>query len=423
MPPISDDLLGHAASRFILLDGGQTLYDALVALLHAEGQEWWFLVVRLAPRRFQAARFEALRARISREGDDLLRQPLREVGPPLVDVAVIDRAADEEAAIDLAAENEAGVVVVVDSLAAGEPEVIGVVQSGLTRGLLDLDTTGSIFSLAGIDVREGMTSAALPEREETPPPAPTEPSKKGPPSRGAAGSDQPEPQAVVPAEKRPPTTKVEGDLIGGDKVVEGDVVKGDKVAGPKITFGDVSDSVVSVGDGTTINVTIPGEREETREQLRRFEAAVQREAHVDDEIELQVAVLLPDAPSPFGAKERVAGSAGAVGVAMPVDRKTGELKPVDLEVSITAPDFMIIGKDTKTLTVWPDGRTEIRWFMLKAKEEGKGEIRVEVSHEGRLIDQMRLSVEVFSPQRKARGLLNLSLNILSLSLQLSFAAG
>ncbi len=417
MPPISDDLLRHAASRFILMDGDRTLYDALMALLHAEGQEWWFLVIRLGPHRFQAARFEALRARISREGDDLLRLPLCEVGAPLVDVAVVDQAADEDSVYDLAAENAVGVVVVVDSLAAGEPEMLGVVQSGVTRGLLDLDTTGSIFSLAGIDVRGGLTGATPLEQEKA------ETSKKEPLPAPPAGSDQPRPQTIPGAGERPPTTKIEGDLVGGDKVIEGDVVSGDKVEGDKVTIGDVTGSVVSVGDGTTINVMMPGEREETREQLRRFEAAVQREAHVDDEIELQVAVLLPDAPSPFGAKERVAGAAGAVGVAMPVDRKTGELKPVDLEVSITAPDFTIIGKDTKTLTVWPDGRTEIRWFMLKAKEEGKGDIRVEVSYEGRLIDQMRLSVEVFSPQRKARGLLNLSLNILSLSLQLSFAAG
>ncbi len=57
--------------------------------------------------------------------------------------------------------------------------------------------------------------------------------------------------------------EIGGDVVGGDKVVKGDVVGGDKISGSKITFGDVSDSVVSVGDGTTITVN------KTFEDIRR----------------------------------------------------------------------------------------------------------------------------------------------------------
>jgi hypothetical protein len=135
--------------------------------------------------------------------------------------------------------------------------------------------------------------------------------------------------------------------------------------------------------------------------------------------------MLPDAPSPFGDKEKpqAVAKGDEVMVALPVDSKTGELKPVEIEVSVTAPGFRVQGDSKKHLTVHPDGRTQTRWFLLEPVEAGKREILLELSQGGRLLQEIAVKTEVFSPEQKARSALNLSLKIATFSLQFNFATG
>jgi hypothetical protein len=185
--------------------------------------------------------------------------------------------------------------------------------------------------------------------------------------------------------------------------------------------GDVSGQVTVAGGDVHIHHTKLTE-EETRNQPRKFEAAFPQEVHQGTEEKLWVAVRLPDAPSPFSEeKKRVVAETEAVDIPLPVDRRTGELKPVDVDVNLTAPDFRIIGDSKKTLTVWPDGRTVKRWFVLEPLEEGSQEVMLEISHKGRLLAEIELQTHVYAPEKKARGRLNLSLQIASFSLQVSFA--
>jgi hypothetical protein len=217
------------------------------------------------------------------------------------------------------------------------------------------------------------------------------------PSSGAP--PEPEEEAAAPpfAPEPQPSTTVEGDLVAGDKRVEGDEIHGDKY--------------VYVGS--------PPEKMES--YPRRVEVAFPKECAIGKEQVLWVAVMLPEAESPFssGAQQL---DASDVNVPMPVDA-AGDVKPADIEVSVTATGFKIEGEQTKLLTVWPDGRTAKRWFQLEPEAAGEQTVRVELSMGGRLLDELSLSVHVFAPdERPARGL-NLSLSVAIFSLSLSFAAG
>ena len=235
--------------------------------------------------------------------------------------------------------------------------------------------------------------------EETPPPAQAPTSRRAAPPPQPVPTPSPQPAASAPpAPKSPPPRGVNVDI-----------------------GGNVSGQVTVAGGDVHIHHTAPTE-EETRNQPRKFEAAFPKEAHKGVEEKLWVAVRLPDAPSPFGEKEKsTVAETEIVNVPLPVDRKTGELKPIDVEVALTAPDFKIIGDRKKTLTVWPDGRTVKRWFVLEPTAEGAHEIMLEISHKGRLLTEIALEPRIYAPEKKARALLNLSLQIASFSLQVSFA--
>jgi hypothetical protein len=165
--------------------------------------------------------------------------------------------------------------------------------------------------------------------------------------------------------------------------------------------------------------------EKAQAQMRRFEAALPQETQVGVEHKLQIAVMMPDAPSPFGDTDRPQATERTddVPIALPVDRETGELKPVEIEVAVTAASFRIKGDSKKMLTVWPDGRTAIRWFLLEPEETGKQDVQIELSCQGRLLAEISVHTVVYAPEAKARPLLNLSLSIVSFRLNVSFAAG
>lgn len=185
--------------------------------------------------------------------------------------------------------------------------------------------------------------------------------------------------------------------------------------------GDVSGQVTVAGGDVHIHRAGP-EQVETRDQPRKFEAAFPQEVHKGTEEKLWVAVRLPDAPSAFAEEqESKTSETDAIPIPMPVDNQTGQLKPVDVEVAVTAMGFRVIGDSKKTLTVWPDGRTVKRWFVLEAIEEGPQEIMLEISHQGRLLAEITVGSRVYTLEKKPRALLNLSLQIASFTLQFSFA--
>jgi hypothetical protein len=191
----------------------------------------------------------------------------------------------------------------------------------------------------------------------------------------------------------------EGDYVEGDKVIGGDEVHGNKTV-------------------------IFNPEKEKKQQERRFEAAFPHEVHQGKEYKLWVAVMLPDAASPFSEDEKAKLSADTSKDAAPVDfevdPKTGDLIPAKLDVTITGDGFEVVGESTKVLTVHPDGQTAKRWFLVRAEEEGPQQVMVEISQGGHLIKELTVEAVVFAEQRKPQRMLNLSLKIAAFSLSLSF---
>lgn len=410
MAPISDEVLARPTNRCLVVRGDQTLYEALHELQAQGGQEWWFLVVDLGGQCYLAAHFSDLRERVASEGGAVLNLRLRDLGAPLYPAHFVYRQTDLAYAEELAAQSPASLVVVLESgddlsstLTYGEPliQVAGVLSVGGTRGAVE--NGPSLFDLVEVNEDTLLEDVANAEEyaiedERTAPTPPIAP---------------PTPAGPVTSERKraEETRRMEKEAKPIDVEIGGSVESGGQV--------------IVAGDDVNIVYTSPPDQK-TRNQYRRFEAAFPPEVHLGVEEKLFVAVLLPDAASPFGdvIKPQATGRTEAVAISTPVDQETGELLPVDIEVSVTTTGFTIKGvKAAKLLTVWPDGRTAMRWFMLEPGEVGKQEIRVELTHKGRLLDEIVLEAEVFQPESKARRLLDLSLRVVSFNLQFSFALG
>jgi hypothetical protein len=378
MTPISDELLSKPANSYVAVRGDRTLLEALYALQAEDGREWWFLIVELGERRYLAARFGAFRERLAAQGEALLALPLRDVGDPLVPVEVVDRGVDLSLAERRAERSPAGLVIVLE--AGGPPAgIAGVLSVGGTRDAPSFDGP-SLLALAGL------------------------------PDTGFGGAvEEAAPEAPAAAEPGRSTTKRREEA---DRIAVG--------IGGSVESGG---QVIVAGDDVNIYTAPPDE--ETRVQFRRFEAAFPQEVHLGVEEKLFVAVLLPDRPSPFTGviRPQSTGSTDEVPIPTPVDARTGRLKPVDIEVSITTTGFKVKGDTVKSLTVWPDGRTAMRWFLLEPEEAGRQQIMIELVYNQRLLDEITLEAEVFRPEARARRLLNLSLSVVAFNLQFSFGLG
>lgn len=384
------DVTGKA-NRYVLVGGDATLRDALQALADANGQEWWMLVIRAEAGIFRGRDFSIFRKWLEEGGPAALSLPLSERIDSFPALPVVELGSSREEAASKAASHNAPAVIVLD-----ENDIIaGILVFNTTRSVLDPFAATRLLGLAGVAPQ---TSGAEPP-EPSPgmkPPAPPAPKAPSP-----AVTPAPQPAERSRGVTLEGETTIAGDLIAGDQNIAGDNVHGDKI---------------------TINVE--GEKpKELRDQKRRFDVALPNEVHVGDAYELQVAVLLSDAASPFGVKDTKAVKGNEVAIPTPVNPQTGELEVIDIDVTVTAITGEVIGGRTKKLTVHPDGRTEIRWFMLKSSAPGKQIVRIEIEREGRRITEFKVENLAISPEAKPKGLLNLSLSIASFSLHLSFASG
>lgn len=415
------DTRREPGQHFVIAQGYHTVRDALLMLEERGGQGWWYLIVRVWSVDALVCRFADLGRRVQAEGVELLDRRLDALGEPLEPAAYVDASTSDSAASQLARRSESGLVVLMrpispDITPSGSLpgiDVARVVDTSRTRGSLSaMSIPPSLFELAhettaGAEPGSYDESPAIPNMIPSAPAAPA-------PSQSPRTGDVPrmEPREAEPEETAP-----------GDA---GEIVHGDEVHGDKVTTGNITNSTgVAIGPGAQSHVYINSPEPETREQPRRFEAAFPKECHLGVEQKLWVAVMLPDADSPFG--ERTAdhdiAATDEVGVPMPVDGRTGELRAVDVEVTVTATGFRVEGASTKKLTVWPDGRLAKRWFQLEPEVAGEQEIHLEVCIDGRLLQEIDLTTNVYEPQRKARSLLNLSLTIASFGLTFTFAAG
>lgn len=401
MATITHEVLEQPINRYILMPSEATLREALLALAtDSDAQEWWVLLVALADGSFLAARFNQFRERAEQEGDSLFDKPLAEVGEPLMAIKVISPDFDLDQARNLAYESEAKLVVVMqEGVDSFWDAVIGIVSVGGMRSGTDDFGKPSMADMAGIgEVHAAMRpSAPLPAQPATPPPP--------------AAAPEPEPELELAEEAEEP---LEG--LGADAEisvsVEGDVSEGGQV--------------IVAGDDVNITNVYTTPEQKTETQYRRFEAAYPEEVQIGKEEKLYVAVMLPNAPSPFDEekedKKRKVESTDKVGIEMPVDRETGELKPVDIDVSVTTTGFKIKGADKKSLTIWPDGETAQRWFLLEPEEEGPQSIMIELTHKDRLLDEIELTSQVFALEKVPVGGLSLSLQVAKFNLLFNFAA-
>lgn len=410
--------LRELSQHFVLVSSQDTLRDALVALREQDGYPWWILLVVGEDGQVRAARFDDFRTALNADGAAALHRALDDFDAPLAPVVLADKSADRARARALAETHEHGFLVVVDRLPDGDTadrlpqdaEVVGVLVARRTRSTPSPGEP-SLFEVAD--------SLAAPREEAGPRASPVDVISDMSDEVGESISERYEhlpgvmpsspPRAVrVSDEMSPPDPteitrieRVDGDVVTGDKVIGGDEIHGDKL----------------------IYMTPP--EHETRDQPRRFEAAFPQACRLGVEQRLWVAVMLPDASSPFTdrVQDHEVSASEEVGVPLPVDGRTGKLKPLDLEVTVTATGFKVEGEETKKLTVWPDGRTVKRWFQLEPETVGEQSVHVEVCVDGRLLHEMALTAEVVKPQSVSAGLFNFSLRIATFSLTLTFAAG
>lgn len=411
---------------FIIAQWYDTVRSALLMLEEQGGQGWWYLIVRVWREEALVCRFIDLVRRLEIEGPLLLDEKLDSLGPPLEPAIYLDAKIGDDTAVRLARESEGGRAVVVNlhppntTQAGTLPgiDVVRIVDTRRSRGLASTEIPEAVFDLA----------RGLPTGTEPPEQRPLTPGSI--PPMGAPQPGPVAPSAPVPGPSR--TTDVprmeprEEELEETAHPDAGEIVYGDEVHGDKVTAGNITNSMgVAIGPGAQTHVYLNSPEPETREQPRRFEAAFPKECHLGAEQKLWVAVMLPDAESPFGerADDHDIASTDEVGVPMPVDGRTGQLKAVDVEVTVTATGFRVEGASTKKLTVWPDGRLAKRWFQLEPDAPGEQEIHLEVCIDGRLLQEIDLTTTVYEPQKRARSLLNLSLTIASFGLTFTFAAG
>ncbi len=396
MELITEQDVGSKANRYVMVWADATVRDALQALADASGHEWWMLVIRDRAGHFRGGSYALFRQWLEEDGPAILDLPLAERIETFRALPVVKLDSSRDAAASQAASASAPAVVVLDQ----DGSMAGILVFNTTRSVLDPFVSTSLLGLAGVSPQSsGAEPPALPS-EVKPPAAPA--SKVPSPAASPAPRPAERSRGVILEGE----TTVKGDLIAGDQNISGDQVHGDKVAGDKIT------------------INVEGKKpKELRDQKRRFDVALPNEVHTHEAYELQVAVLLSDAPSPFGEKDTRAVKGNEVAIPTPVNPETGKLEVIDIDVTVTAVTGEVIGERTKKLTIHPDGRAEIRWFMLKASAPGKQIVRIEVERDGRRITEFKVESVAVSPETKPKGLLNLSLNIASFSLQLSFATG
>lgn len=360
-----DSVMSIVQDTFIVVPASQTLRDALALLTEQNGQEWWYLVVERGNGGYLAARFSNLRERLKAEGSDLLDSPLTTLeGSELPEAVIIGWGLTADEARKVAQSHVSGIAVVV--------------WNGAVLGLVDVGRTRQAMAFGEASMSE-MASASS--------------------SQGLARHAAPPPPSPAPATGLQLDSLSVGDVGGNVNVAGGDIV-------------------------THVHNYAPTP-DETRDQPRRFEAAFPSEVHVGVDERIYVAVLLPDAPSPFGLepdeKPKATESSEEVAIAMPVDRATGQLRKVDLDVTVTATGIKTEGQSTKTLTVWPDGRPAIRWFQLEPQAAGSQTISIEIEQDGSLLTEIELQTTVVDPQAKPRSALSRVFAVIASPLGLQFA--
>ncbi len=441
-----DELMPRVSTHFVIVQGDQTLLEALALLKQQGGQEWWFLVVEVwddDQPTYLGARFGDFRDRINAERPSILEAPLKDLGDPLVPVEIISQRDKLSRARQLAQDNLRGLVLVCaeagPSRAALEmrrTSIVGVISIGVARSGADFDGP-SLFDLAGlVEARASKPpTRRRPGLEDGVARSEVEPSLPAvAPSQALAPSARAEPAAPpmdregeIEASQPQPTETFAGAAQGEQSL---DVGIGGNVSGRVDVAGrDIQKTEIGRVEGDYVAgdkvIVLPPEKQ-TRQQERRFEAAFPHEVHVGAEYDLSVAVLLPDAPSPFTEEKRaklLESEVMRAAVEFEVDAKTGQLKPASVEVAVTGKGFKVIGDSKKVLTVRPDGLMDMRTFVLQAEREGKPQIMVEIMQEGRLLKQMTIEARAYTKKAKPAHKLNLTLQIAAFTVSFSFAAG
>ena len=118
---------------------------------------------------------------------------------------------------------------------------------------------------------------------------------------------------------------------------------------------------------------------------RRIDAAVPSYAEVNQAFKLLIQVRLPDSPfldkADWPSKQKPVALeqiAQAVTIAFPFNNRTGELLPVQLQINVTAPDFVIHGDARKQIEIPPEKDSQPVSFLLTAQKKGVRPIEIEV---------------------------------------------
>ncbi len=400
-----DELLRSIDSNFVVAHGNQTLYDAVQLLKEQGGQDWWYLIVDIGARfRFLATRFSDLRDRVEAEGSLILNTMLRDVGPPLFSVHLVDLGTNLPYALNLASENPNGLVVVVEMAkerrrtptgSLSPLNVIGVLSLSATRSAVDMskppldklvekltpppapdvfDTAPvsvPLESLADVDTdlqqafRESIGDVEKAVEEAAEPELPSQPaplSKMAPAPLAVdelpaveRGEMQPSTGAEAPVEDAKRKSAKEGEeprarremappaAASGTAAPAGAGLVGSPFLDVSVG-GDVKEGGEVNVAGRDVNITKINafQEKEKKQQDRRFEAAFPYEVHQGKEYKLWVAVMLPGAPSPFSDEEKAALS----------DDTTRDAAPVDFEVDPKTGDLIPAKLD---VTITGDG--------------------------------------------------------------------
>ncbi|MGF1504380.1 MAG: hypothetical protein ACFB51_04485 [Anaerolineae bacterium] len=358
---VSDELRQRAVDYFVVLRSTQTLRDALNAFKAQDAQEYWYLIVEMPDGSYLAAKYGALRTHLKEEGEALLDRPLADFeNAPLQPTHTIPHDATPH------------------------PDEL--------PGLTLITWMG-----APVAVIDNLRRRHAPVREES--------------LLVLAGMESKTPLGGIwdePAPASPPEQSME---VHGN--VEGSV----NVAGGHIIQGDFVQQVYVINEQQQ-------KRQLVEEQYRVFETAFPEKSIVDEVAMLGVAVYLPGLPSPFKPDEepRQVTRSDQVAVQLPVDEESGKLQPIDVEITVTAGEFRVVGgQSTKTLTIWPDGKPAVRWFQLEPREAGSQIIQVELTFDNRLLQEIQLVVNVEGAQTGVVAALTQALSITRVPLQFNFA--
>lgn len=196
-----------------------------------------------------------------------------------------------------------------------------------------------------------------------------------------------------------PSAEVAGDVHGNVEVAGGDIIK---------TNGG--------------NVYLFKNREQAmryKKQSRRFDTAFPEKVELGKVATLWVGVATPDSPPPFeGVPAEAITSGPTAEVALPIDPASGEVQEVQIDVVVRAPQYKP-SRDEATLTVYPDGKSDVTRFLLEAEDEGQGTVLVQF-----YLDKKRLGeVELKSVVEKARAGVTFGLKLQVATLYFAFGIG